>query len=228
MGIGHFAVGLALKTAEPRLNAGALIFAAYLSDFLLGVFVGMGFEAYHIPGDLAAKHYLTFTFPYSHGLAATIFWSALAAFFFYAGIPAAPPAIRRRTAVVICVAVLSHFILDALVHVAGLPLLGYDSHKIGLGLWNHLELELSLEVVMVVLGLVIYLKCTEARNRVGRYGMVALLALLTPLMVAGQLTMTRVPSPTALVASWIATPLVLAAIAFWLDRQRTRVSVPES
>jgi hypothetical protein len=130
--------------------------------------------------------------------------------------------------VVICVAVLSHFILDALVHVAGLPLLGYDSHKIGLGLWNHLELELSLEVVMVVLGLVIYLKCTEARNRVGRYGMVALLALLTPLMVAGQLTMTRVPSPTALVASWIATPLVLAAIAFWLDRQRTRVSVPES
>jgi hypothetical protein len=228
VGIGHFAVGLALKKAEPRVNLGALIFAAYLSDFLFGLFVWFGLETYHVPGDLAAKHYLTFTFPYSHGLAASLFWSALAGSLFYAGIPASAPAIRKRAAVVVVIAVFSHFILDALVHVAGLPVLGYDSYKIGLGLWEHLELELLLEVAMVVIGLMVYLKSTKEKNQIGRFGMIALLSLLTPLMVVGQLTMTRVPSQNALIASWILTPLILASIAFWLDRQRIRVNVGEN
>ena len=228
MGIGHFAVGLALKNAEPRLNAGALIFAAYLSDFLLGLFVWFGLETYHVPGDLAAKHYLTFTFPYSHGLAASFFWSALAGSLFYAGIPASAPAIRKRAVAVVAIAVLSHFILDALVHVVGLPVLGYDSYKVGLGFWEHLELELLLEVAMVVFGLMVYLNCTKEKNQIGRFGMIVLLSLLTPLMVVGQVTMTRVPPQTALIGSWILTPLILASIAFWLDRQRTRVGVGES
>jgi hypothetical protein len=36
MGIGHVAVGLGLKYADRRINAGWLIFAASLPDFLLG------------------------------------------------------------------------------------------------------------------------------------------------------------------------------------------------
>ena len=65
MGIGHFAVGLALKKAEPRLNLGPVILSVYLSDFFLGVFVWLGLEQYHIPPDFAARRYMTFTFPYS-------------------------------------------------------------------------------------------------------------------------------------------------------------------
>src|ERR1044071_2174574 len=83
VGIGHFAVGLALKKAEPRLNLGPIIFGAYLCDFLLGIFVWLGLEQYRIPPDFAMKRYMTFTFPYSHGLAATILWSALAAVLVY-------------------------------------------------------------------------------------------------------------------------------------------------
>lgn len=68
MGIGHVAVGLGLKTADRRLNAGLLVFAAFLADFLLGWFVLAGWESYQYPADYDSVHYLLFTFPWSHGL----------------------------------------------------------------------------------------------------------------------------------------------------------------
>jgi TRAP-type C4-dicarboxylate transport system permease small subunit len=49
MGIGHVALGLALKKSEPRLNVGILVFATLLADFLLGVFAFLGWEWAHIP-----------------------------------------------------------------------------------------------------------------------------------------------------------------------------------
>ena len=42
MGIGHVAIGLGLKRADPQINAGWLIFAALLPDFLLGLFALAG------------------------------------------------------------------------------------------------------------------------------------------------------------------------------------------
>jgi hypothetical protein len=38
--------------------------------------------------------------------------------------------------VVVAATVFSHFLLDALVHVAGLPRLGAGSYRVGLGLWH--------------------------------------------------------------------------------------------
>ncbi|HYM12810.1 MAG TPA: hypothetical protein VEU62_18880 [Bryobacterales bacterium] len=79
MGIGHIAVGIGLKRADRRLNAGILVFAALLADFLLGVFVFLGLEDYFVPPNFATVHYLQFEFPYSHGLAASIGWAGAAA-----------------------------------------------------------------------------------------------------------------------------------------------------
>ncbi len=42
----------------------------------------------------------------------------------------------RKTWLIVGLVVLSHFLLDGLVHVAGLPLVGENSPKVGLGLWN--------------------------------------------------------------------------------------------
>ena len=222
MGIGHFAAGLALKKAEPRLNAGWLVFGAYLSDFLLGIFVWLGVERYDVPADLAAKHYLTFTFPYSHGLAADLLWSGVAGGLAFLGMTA-PPSVRKRAAWIMAAAVLSHFLLDGLVHVRGLPLWGEASPKLGLGLWNRLPLELSLEAIMVVVAVALYLDFTRARNRTGRYGMIALLALLTPLTIFGQLSLKTTPQAGPLIGAWIATPVIFAALAYWLDRQRAPI-----
>src|SRR5262249_19933008 len=146
MGIGHVAVGLSLKRVDRRINAGWLIFAALLPDFLLGWFVLAGLESYAAPGDYASAHYLLFTFPWSHGLLADLAWAAIG------GGIAWGLAKRRAAAVLVVVAILSHFLLDGIVHVKGLPLAGSEGPAFGLGLWRNLPLELFIEAAMAALG----------------------------------------------------------------------------
>ena len=214
MGIGHVAVGLGLKRADRELNAGWLIFAALLPDFLLGWFALAGWEGYEAPPGYPAKHYLLFTFPWSHGLAADLAWAAAASLLAWA-------LTRRRVAALVAsIAVLSHFLLDGIVHVKGLPLDFGSGPVFGLGLWRHLPLELSIEVGMAAAGLWIY--CSAVRDRAkGRgVGMAIYIALLTVFLVAGEAGATEVPPRGGLIASWPAAPVAMAAIAFWLDRGR--------
>ncbi|HZQ96206.1 MAG TPA: hypothetical protein VFA67_14425 [Candidatus Sulfotelmatobacter sp.] len=74
MGVGHVAIALGASRAAPRVNAGWLVFAALLSDFLLGIFAWAGLEHAAVPDNYASSHYLLFSFPYSHGLAALLLW----------------------------------------------------------------------------------------------------------------------------------------------------------
>src|SRR5271167_4023045 len=74
MGVGHAAAALGAAKVAPCVNVGWLVFAALLADFLLGIFAMMGLEHAHVPPDYALRHYLTFTFPYSHGLVPLLLW----------------------------------------------------------------------------------------------------------------------------------------------------------
>ena len=211
--MGHIAVGLALKHAEPRINAGVWIFAALLCDFLLGIFAALGLE--HAEGlpEYPERHYLLFTFPYSHGLAMTSVWAALAA---------AVAALWRRSAriaLVAAVAVLSHFVLDAAVHVSGLPLAGSGSPGISLGLWRHLGWALGLEAAMLAAALMLYTRAVGGRP----YGMLAFASIMGAALIGGQAGGGAAPSEHALAISWLAAPVVIGGIASRLDR---RVPVP--
>ena len=218
MGVGHIAVALGASKAAPRLNVGWLVFAALLSDFLLGIFGALGMEHATVPADYAARHYLLFTFPYSHGLLALLLWATIAGFL----ISRAYGFDRKRLFIVVAVVVLSHFVLDGLVHVAGLPLAGENSPKLGLGLWNHMRFELSLETLMAVAGVAIYWKLSAASNSaLGRYGMAGFVGLVTALTWT-QLLPAQPPKPQQMVVAWILAPLVFSAIAFGLDRRRAR------
>jgi hypothetical protein len=219
LGIGHFAVGLALKKVEPRLNLGPLVLAASFSDILFGLLVWVGLEQYQVPADVAAKHYLTFIFPYSHGLLATVLWASPAGLVAYRLTSGKP--FRKTAAWIVVAAIFSHFLLDAVVHVAELPVVGEGSYKIGLGLWNHLRIELGLEVAMVAVGLGIYWKATRGVTAVGRFGIPALLIFFTSLMVATQATMSSAPPRGGLIASWIFLPLIFSGLAYWLDPKRS-------
>src|SRR5262245_28014615 len=121
---GHLAAGLVLKKVERRLNLGWLFFATLFHDFLLGILVLLGLEQVHIPSNFAQTHYLTFTFPYSHGLAASIFWSLLGFGITYALLPRWSSSERKRAGLAISLVVFSHFILDWMVHIPEIPLLG--------------------------------------------------------------------------------------------------------
>ena len=51
MFVGHYAVSLALKKVEPKLNLGWTFFAVMLLDALLGLFVLLGIEKATIPAN---------------------------------------------------------------------------------------------------------------------------------------------------------------------------------
>jgi len=54
MGVGHAPLALGAAKATPRLNVDWLVFAAFLADFLLGIFAWMGLESAHVPENYAA------------------------------------------------------------------------------------------------------------------------------------------------------------------------------
>lgn len=214
MGIGHAAVALGASRGVPRLNVGILIFAAFLADFLLGVFAAFGLEGAQVPAGYSTRHYLTFTFPYSHGLVALLVWSTL----FGAIVCCRKDRDRKRVFLIVVAVALSHFALDALVHVPELPLFGEQSPKLGLSLWNHLAAELTLETVMAACGLVLYWWMKGTQNA-GRWGMLIMFLLFDFLMWT-QLWSTTPPTPAQLVPSWIVAPVLLSIIPYFLDRKR--------
>jgi len=213
MGIGHVAVGLGLKRADPEINAGWLIFAALLPDFLLGLFALAGWESYEVPADYASGHYLLFTFPWSHGLIADVVWASLA------GLLAWGLARRRAAVLAVAIAVLSHFLLDGVVHVKGLPLAG-TAPVFGLGLWRHLPLALALEAGMAAAGVWIYRSAVKDSVPGGGTGMAIYIAILAIFLLAGQAGASQAPPRAGLIASWLAAPPAMAAIALRLDRHR--------
>ena len=201
-----------MKRAEPKASLGLLFFAALLSDFLLGVFYWAGIERAFVPPDYARLHYLTFDFPYSHGLAASLLWSAaafmLAKYVWRSG--------GTRAGAVLGLAVFSHFVLDSVVHEPEMPVLGRGSAKLGLGLWNNMALALTLEMLLVVAGLGLH-RSVGGGGRGRGAGVLVLMVVFSALTVAG---MTAAPPPVlnAAGASWVAIPLILSGVGFWLDR----------
>ena len=213
---GHVAIGLALKKAEPRVNLGWLIFAAMFIDFLLGVLVLAGVEQIHVPANYADLHYLTYNFPYSHGLAANLIWATLA---FFVARTAWPDRGRRTVmGLIVAAAVFSHWVLDFIVHVPELPVLGAASARLGLGLWDHFAAALALELALLGAGLFIYLRTIKPGSRLTRYGVTALAAVVA-VPTVGQMFATQAPPAVGAAATWVLETLLLAGIAFWLDRK---------
>jgi hypothetical protein len=205
---------LGAARAAPRVNVGLLIFAAFLADFLLGVFALLGLEQAHVPADYASRHYLTFTFPYSHGLLSLLLWGILLG----ALLCWLDRRNRMRAFLVIAALVVSHFVLDGLVHVPELPLAGPNSFKVGLGLWNHMPLELCLETVMAIAGLALYWKLA-GNSATRRWGIAVFVLLLTALTWTQLWTVTP-PTTSQLIPSWIVAPLLFAGIPYAFDRKR--------
>lgn len=216
---GHLAAGLVLKKMERRINLGWLFFAALFHDFLLGILVLLRLEQIHIPANFAQTHYLTFTFPYSHGLAASILWSALAFGITYAVLPRWTLKERRQAGWVMALTVFSHFVLDWIVHIPEMPLLGESSPKIGLSLWNNLPLALLLETALVIAGFIFYLITVKPQTRLARYGLAALMILITTLTVTGQLFADTPPPANGAAMSWIFQPFLICGLAYWFDRK---------
>lgn len=215
MFVGHIGAGLVLKKMEPRINLGVFFLAVMFADLLLWPLVLLGIESVVAPEEFAAKHYFTFVFPYSHGLATTFIWSLLAGLWAWTALG---PAFQRRSiaALVVALAVFSHFILDAIVHIPDLPLLGEHSYKIGLGLWRQMPLEIAVELLLSGAALFFFIKGSGLRR--SRIALAVGLVVFLGAMTAAGPYMTPEPPPASVQAmSAFITLVVVVLIGFWID-----------
>jgi hypothetical protein len=212
MFIGHFGVALAAKRLAPRTSLATLILAAQFLDFLWPIFLLLGFEHVRIaPGITKVQPFDFYDYPFSHSLTMALRWSLAFGLIYYL--------VRRyvRGAWVVGVLVLSHWVLDFVVHRPDLPLWpGGPKH--GLGLWNSWPASISVEALLFGAGLWTYISSTRARDRVGSYALGSLLGLL----LLGWIAALFGPPPPnthqlalGALAMWVVVPW-----AWWADRHR--------
>jgi len=216
---GHVGAGLAIGRLERRINVGVFIFAAVLIDFMLWLFVLLGWESLVIPADFSATHQPDFVFPYSHGLLAGIAWSALAgaaAFLWYTRLKGA----RFRAAALVAAAVFSHWLLDALVHVPELPVAGERSVKVGLGLWQSMPVALAVEALIATAGLSLFLSGSGI-SRAKKLWLAVLCFVVLASTVMGMTVAPPPPSAIAMAGTSLVTIAVVVALAGWLGRLPT-------
>ena len=213
---GHIGAALAIGRVERRVNVGAFIAAALLLDVALWLFVLLGWEAVTIPASFANSHQAEYSFPYSHGLVASVLWSALAGavgLVWYSRLGTA----KWRVAALLAAAVFSHWLLDALVHRSELPVVGAGSSKLGLGLWDSMPIALTAEAAIVIAGLWLFLGGSQLpRSKSIALAMLALVILA--FTVVGMTIAPPPPSAQTMAGSSLATLAVVCAIAYWLGR----------
>lgn len=215
---GHVGAALAIGRTQRRVNVGVFVVAALLPDIVLWLFVLFGWESVTIPADFATSHQAQFDFPYSHGLAASLGWSCVAACAAWFGLRGRYEA-RWRVAALVGLAVLSHWLLDALVHVPELPLLGAGSPKVGLGLWRTPVLGLGLESAIVLLALWMFVPGAQL-PRARKAGLAVLCMLVLAFTIAGMMFAPPPPSAVAMAASSLMTLVLLCVLVLWLGRPR--------
>ena len=108
---GHLGAGLLLKRTERKVSLGWLFFGAMLLDILFWLRVLAGVESVPVPKNLGTMADLTFEFPYSHGLVASLGWS-LVLFMIGCFVWRRYPQPWLAGALVLATAVFSHFALD--------------------------------------------------------------------------------------------------------------------
>ena len=217
MFVGHYAASLALKGYEKKVALGLLFLAVQFVDILFFPFVLLGVEQINLVENFTqSTHFELVYMPYTHSLLGFIFWSGLAYSVFRWVVVK-----DRSVALVVALAVFSHWVLDVLVHTPDLPLAGDDTPKLGLSLWNNAIATYALETGLLLLGLWIYLRSTTAVSSIGKYGMSVFVVFLLLVNVANVFGPPMVDSKTGLAIFALSSYFIFAAIAFWLDRKRT-------
>ncbi len=157
MFVGHYSVAFALKTERNKIPLWVLFVAVQFLDYIWATLVLLGIEKLRvIKGFTAGSMLDSYYHPYSHSLIAAVLWSSVAAIGYKPLCSWLGYSYRRSAALVVGVAVFSHWILDLVAHPRDLPI--YDNRwKVGFGFWNYRGLEFGLEITLLAAGIIFYL-----------------------------------------------------------------------
>src|SRR5690242_17586406 len=199
--LGHYGLAFAAKRVAPRCSLGTFAFAAQWLDELWPILLLAGVERVRVAPGLMPANPLDFEYyPYSHSLAAAVGWGILIGAIYYV--------LRRdrRSAAIVGLLVVSHWVLDLPMHRPDLPLWPGSATRVGFGAWRSIPLTIVLELAVFGFGLVVYLRATRARDRVGSWALWAMVAVLLLILVSG---FTSAPPPTG-------RAVALGALGLWL------------
>jgi hypothetical protein len=214
--IGHFAISFAATRVAPGLALGTLFVASQLADLLWPNLLLANVESVAISPGITAVTPLDFiSYPYSHSLLMLAVWGTGAALICY-GVT------RNVThAVTLAAVVLSHWLLDFVTHRPDMPL-AFGDTRVGLGLWNSIPATIAVEGLMFIVGVLIYMRTTRARDRVGNAALWALVVLLVLIYLANVL---GPPPPSVGAVAWSVQAMWLLVLwAYWIDRHRAPVA----
>jgi hypothetical protein len=162
MFVGHYGVAFAVKTERNKIPLWVLFVAVQLLDFLWAPFVLLGVEKVRfVPGITATNALDLYYMPYTHSLIGALFWSAVAFAIYKIGWRNIA---SNRAALLVGFAVFSHWLLDLIVHRPDLAIYD-DTIKVGFGLWNYRGIEFVLEIGILLIGAVLYVKRNGAIAR---------------------------------------------------------------
>jgi hypothetical protein len=217
MFIAHFGVGFGAKAAAPRVSLGSLFLAAQFVDLIWPTLLLLGIERVNIVTDGSRNPPLDFVYyPYSHSLLTVVGWAILFAIAYF---------IARRNrigAFVLGLAVISHWLLDLVVHYPDLPLYPGQSPLLGLSLWSSPILAMVLELAIFAAGVRLYLRSTRASDATGKWSLWTLVAALLFIQIGNVF---GAPPPSATAIAWVGqAQWLLVAWGYWVDRHRHPVA----
>jgi len=214
MFIGHFGLGLGAKKAAPMVSLGTLFAACQFADLLWPTLLLLGYERVEIQAGATTMTPLNFvSYPYSHSLLALCLWGIA-----FGAIHFALRRTRITAAVTIALLVVSHWLLDYVTHRPDMPLTLNGSQRLGLGLWNSLPGTLAAEFAIFAIGLVLYLRETAPRDRVGSVGLWSLVGFMVVVYLASVFSS---PPPTVTALAWTAESMWLLVVwGYWIDKHR--------
>ena len=202
MFVGHYSVSFAVKAAKPQIPLWVLFVAVQAVDIGWGTLMLLGVEkARYIKGFTEAFPLDLYYMPYTHSLLAALIWAVVCGALYFLW--------RRRdgaaAAALVGLAVLSHWFLDYPMHPGDLPLFD-ESHKVGLGLWNHAFAATVLELALLGGAVVLYARaCPQFAKSAWKFAVA---------MAVIQIGNTYGPTPPSALAIAVAALVAYAAFAY--------------
>jgi hypothetical protein len=215
MFIGHFGLSLVAKKAAPKVSLGTLFIATQFVDLLWPFLLVFHVEKFAVVPGYTKTNPLDFLyFPYTHSLFMGAVWGLVVGGLYWL--------FKRDTRgmIVIGLCVLSHWFLDLIVHTTDLPLTPFGDYKVGFGLWNQVAITLIVEFALFSIGMYDYVSCTRAKNKIGKWMLWVLAALLVVVQIGNTLGPAPSDSVIKLFVSFTPLMTIIITIAYWVDRNR--------
>jgi hypothetical protein len=190
-----------------------LIAAPLFLDLIWPVFVLAGIEKVQIePGNTAFTPLAFVCYPISHSFVTALGWSVFLGLVYFA--------IKRYMtgAIVASLGVLSHWLLDAILHRPDLPLYPGGEKLIGFGLWNSITGTIIVESLLFIAGVVLYSKATRSKDKIGLFSFWAFVGTLILIYISNILSP---PPPSSDAIAYVVLLVWIFPIwASWFDSHR--------